>query len=72
MQQTLAAMKATDPKWHAQGLERFHQLERSYHAIQLKWHTFAAAVVLEECRDLLKLTKALDEEAAIMKRRGAP
>lgn len=69
--QMLAGMKSTNPKWHAGALERFHEIERAYADIQMRWHTFAAARVLQECRDLQKLTKALDDEAAIMARRGA-
>jgi hypothetical protein len=62
----LDAMKDANPTWHKGGLERFHQLERSYHAIQLEWHTFDTPRVLKDSRDLLHLTKALGEEAGIM------
>lgn len=68
---SLDEIKSDNPKWYASGADRLHDLERNYHAIQLKWHTFAPEEVLKECHEVLQLTKALNEEAQIMKRRGA-
>lgn len=65
---TLEAAKAADPKWHADARQRFDDLERTYRDIQLKWHTFAMDAVLRDTRDVLKLTKLLDEEATVRTR----
>jgi hypothetical protein len=54
-----------DPTWHAEALQRFHALERSYADIALKWHTFAMDAVIRDSHDLLRLTKLLDDEAAV-------
>ena len=62
---TLEAAKASDPQWQADAMKRFHALEGSYREIQLAWHTFAVDSVLQKSRDVLKLTKLLDEEAEI-------
>ena len=65
---TLEAARAADPAWHADALRRFHDLERAYRDLQLKWHTFAMDAVLRDARDLLKLTKLLDEEITVRTR----
>ena len=68
LRRTGAAMtqaKRTDRKWHAEALLRYHDIERSYGGIQLTWHTFRTATVLDESRDLLGLAKALGDEAVL-------
>lgn len=67
----LDAARQANPDWHKQVLERFHALEREYRAVQLKWHHFDTALVLEETKDVLKLTAAIADEAEVMARRGA-
>ncbi len=64
----LDAARAPDPAWHEEALRRFHDLERSYGGITLRWHTFAMQAVLQDSRDLLALAKLLDEEAAVRAR----
>ncbi|HXJ37580.1 MAG TPA: cytochrome c3 family protein [Candidatus Eisenbacteria bacterium] len=66
---TLDGMKSANAEWYPRGLERFHDLERTYGAIEIEWHTFAMDKVLHDSRDLLKLGKALDEEAGIRAQR---
>jgi formate-dependent nitrite reductase cytochrome c552 subunit len=68
MNRILETAKAADPAWHADAEHRFHDLERTYRDIVLKWHTFAMDAVLRDTRDLLKLTKLLDEETAVKSR----
>jgi hypothetical protein len=63
--------RTANPAWHERAIGRFHDLEREYRAVQLKWHTFDTRAVLQETRDLLKLTNTLAEEADVMIRRGA-
>jgi len=65
------AARQANPEWHAQAVERFHALEREYRAVQLKWHHFDTAAVLQETKDVLKLTSAIADEAEVMARRGA-
>lgn len=65
---TLEALKTADPGWHADAQHRFADLQRTYRDIELKWHTFAMEAVLRETRDVLKLTKLLEEEAAVKTR----
>jgi hypothetical protein len=65
---TLAAAKDADPAWQADARRRFHDLERTYRAIQLEWHTFAMEAVLHDTREVLKLTKLLDEETDVRTR----
>ncbi len=60
-----------NPAWYDDAIRRFHGLERDYHDIQLKWHTFDTAAVIQETRDLLKLTDSITNEAEVMARRGA-
>jgi len=69
---TLELAKAADPAWHADALRRFHDLEHAYREVQLKWHTFAMDAVLRETRDVLKLTKLLDEEVTVRTRMPPP
>lgn len=65
---TLGAATTADPTWHADAMRRFHDLEQRYRDVQLKWHTFAMDAVIRDSSDLLKLTKLLDEEAAVRTR----
>jgi hypothetical protein len=65
---SLDAAQVADPAWHADARRRFHDLERAYRDIQLKWHTFAMEAVLRDTRDVLKLTKLLDEEVGVKTR----
>jgi len=68
----IEAMKAVDPDWHRNALERLRDLDERYHRIQLEWHTFAVQEVLRDSRDVLALGKLLNEEAlkrAAMQRR---
>jgi len=67
----LAAATTASPAWRTGARERLHQLERDYHAIQLRWHTFAMAEVLQDSRDVLKLASGLRDEIGVMSRRGA-
>ena len=60
---TLETAKASDPKWGADAMNRFHALEKSYREIQLAWHTFAVDSVLQKSRDVLKLATLLDQES---------
>jgi len=62
---TLETAKAADPAWQADAMRRFHDLERTYRDVQLKWHTFDMDAVLRDAGALLKLTKLLDEETAV-------
>lgn len=66
----LDTARTANPAWHERSIGRFHELEREYRTIQHKWHTFHTAEVLQETRDLLKLTDALEEETDVMIRRG--
>ncbi|MFN8542779.1 MAG: hypothetical protein U0807_00995 [Candidatus Binatia bacterium] len=66
------AVEATDAGWHASAVARFHDLERSYRDIQLKWHTFKTREILRESGDLLQLAKLLGEEAVVKGRRHTP
>lgn len=68
---TLQRMQTEHPDWHRGALERFHDFERTYRRIQLDWHTFQTPKVVQESRDLLKLTQALEEEAGIVAKRPA-
>jgi hypothetical protein len=63
------AAKAANPKWHAGAVDRFHELEKDYHDVQIKWHTFATRDVLQESRELLKLSQGLADEAGLMAHR---
>ena len=45
---------------------------RTYADIQLRWHKFDMAWVLQQSHDVIKLAKVLDEEASIMEHRPAP
>jgi hypothetical protein len=64
------AARTANPAWHNEAIGRFHGLEREYATIQVKWHTFDTEAVIQETRDLLKLTDALASEADVMTRRG--
>jgi hypothetical protein len=63
--------RTANPTWHDQAIGRFHDLEREYRDIQLKWHTFRTAEVLDDTRDLVKLADAIAKEADVMIRRGS-
>jgi hypothetical protein len=63
--------RRANPAWYEDAIRRFHGLERDYHDIQLKWHTFDLDAVLQQSRDLFKLTDAITNEAEVMARRGA-
>jgi hypothetical protein len=65
------AVKAVNPSWYEGAIGRFHDLERDYGRIQVRWHTFATRDVLRDSNDLLKLSHALAEEADV-KMRHAP
>lgn len=54
-----------DPAWHAEAMQRFHDLERRSVDIALKWHTFAMEAVIRDSHDLIKLTNLLKEEADV-------
>jgi hypothetical protein len=69
---TLEMATGADPEWRADARRRFHDLERAYRDIQLKWHTFDMNAVLQEARDLLKITKLLDEETTVRTRMRSP
>lgn len=53
------------PDWHKDAIQRFHDMEKAYAKIVLKWHTFDTEGSLHEARDLLNLGKLLDEEARL-------
>ena len=62
---TLEASKEASPDWQADALKRFHEMERSYEQISLKWHQFNMKDSVHESRNLLALGKLLDEEARL-------
>jgi len=62
---TLDTAKEVSPDWHADALKRFHEMERSYEQISLKWHQFNMKDSVHESRNLLGLGKLLDEEARL-------
>lgn len=68
---SLQETRLAHPDWYGHALERFHDLEREYRQIQLEWHAFETRKVLQDSKDVLKLTKALEEEAAIVMKRPA-
>jgi hypothetical protein len=68
----LDAVKTAQPEWHRDATGRFHALEKTYRDLQLRWHGFETARVLDESRDLLKLAKILAEEATILGKKKAP
>lgn len=53
------------PAWHKDAMVRFHDMEKRYAEISLKWHTFHMESSLKNSRDLLELAKLLDEEARL-------
>ena len=57
---------AEDPAWLPAARSRLERLNKDYHGIQLKWHAFRTREVAKDCRDLLKLAHALDDEAELM------
>jgi hypothetical protein len=63
--------RSAHPEWYQGALERFHDLEREYRQIQLEWHAFETRKVLQNSEDVLKLAKALEEEAGIVMKRPA-
>ncbi len=69
---TLDASARSEASWRKEARPRLEALERDYRDIQLKWHTFAMDRVLQQSHDLIKLAKALDEEAGIMEHRPGP
>jgi hypothetical protein len=69
--EAVAALKNSNPTWYASGLERFHEIERSFDSVAVTWHTFDMAGVRKQCHDILTLTKALVDEAEIQARRRA-
>jgi len=60
---TLEAAKTAAPEWYADAKTRFHDMEKGYAELALKWHTFEMESTQQHSRDLLKLGKLLDEEA---------
>jgi hypothetical protein len=64
-QRDLAVTATTEPAWHTDAMTRFHDMEHSYKAIALKWHTFKLESTVHDSRDLLSLAKLLDEEARL-------
>ncbi len=72
LQQTEDAVKAAgeaNPAWLPGARDRLESLHKDYHGIQLKWHALRTLEVARDCRDLLKLAHALDDEANLMLRR---
>jgi len=65
---TIESMKTTHPEWSRDALERFHSLERMYLEIELEWHKLATRKVIQHSKDLLDLTRNLQEEAEIESR----
>lgn len=65
---TVEATRTSNPDWYARAMERFHGFERVFREIGIEWHTFDTRKVLQDSRDVLRLTNALDEEAEIMAR----
>lgn len=49
--------------WHRNASERLDDLESRYHTVQIEWHTFAVEELIRDSRDILSLTKLLDDEA---------
>jgi hypothetical protein len=72
LQRTEEAVKqagAVNPQWLPGAQQRLESMHQDYHGVQLKWHAFRTREVAENCRDLLKLAHALDDEADVMIRR---
>lgn len=59
----LEEAKTAAPEWYADAKTRFHDMEKGYSELALKWHTFEMESTQQQSRDLLKLGKLLDEEA---------
>ena len=69
LHRTQAAVERTrkvNPTWHQSAVGRFHELERTYASIQLDWHHFKMGEVLQRSLDVLKLSKAISEEAEVV------
>lgn len=64
-QRSLEEAKTAVPEWHKGALVRFHEMEKAYAGIALKWHTFHMESSLQKSRDLLELAKLLNEEARL-------
>lgn len=66
------ALRAKDPRWTANAVERLDELEKHYADVQLEWHTLHTRKVLERTRDLLELSRPIraeaDEHAEILAR----
>jgi hypothetical protein len=67
----IEAMKSTHAEWHRAALQRFHELERMYLEIEVKWHKLETREVVRRSKNLLDLTENLQEEAKIRSRRSA-
>ncbi len=53
------------PEWYAGAVARFHLMEKELTAIELKWHEFDMESSSSQSRDLLALSKLLEEEARL-------
>lgn len=62
---SLEEARTAVPEWHKEALLRFHDMEKRYSEIALKWHTFHMESSLQQSRDLLQLAKLLGEEAKL-------
>lgn len=62
VRRALRAAEARGGDWYAGALQRFHEMERAYADISLRWHTFRTDETLHHSRDLLHLAKLLGEE----------
>jgi hypothetical protein len=66
------ALRAAKPDWHHEAVGRLHGLEKTYRDLQIRWHGFETARVLDESKDLLRLAKILAEEATILGKKKGP
>jgi hypothetical protein len=66
------ALETAKPDWHHEAIGRLHALEKTYRDLQVRWHGFETARVLDESKDLLRLAKILAEEATILGKKKEP
>lgn len=61
----LQSTEAKEESWYAGAMTRFHEMERKYATISLRWHTFDTAETAKDSRELLRLVSLLDEEIGV-------
>ncbi len=63
-QGALEAARTADPAWAGGALQRLHDLQGTYHSIQLEWHAFDTPRLFANTRDVLELATLLEREVA--------